>query len=207
MVCLAGIGICGYAGVLKERKLTAAQKKEAIKDFALVKGFIVAICGGLMSAFMAFAFQVGKPIAQAALDAGTSKIYQNNPLLVVALAGGFTTNFFYCIIMNVKNKSIGDYVTGIDRKLLINYILAIISGTVWYLQFYFYGMGITKMGRFDFTSWSIFMAFIIVFSNFWGIYLKEWKLVNWLTKKTLFIGIIVLIISIFIIGMGSYLPI
>jgi L-rhamnose-H+ transport protein len=68
-------------------------------------------------------------------------------------------------------------------------------------------MGITKMGRFDFTSWSIFMAFIIAFSNFWGIYLKEWKLVNRLTMKTLFIGIIVLIISIFIIGMGSYLHI
>jgi L-rhamnose-H+ transport protein len=57
-VCIGGISICGYAGVLKERKLTTEQKKEAIKDFALVKGFIVAICGGLMSAFMAFAFRL-----------------------------------------------------------------------------------------------------------------------------------------------------
>lgn len=203
VVCLAGISICGYAGALKERQLTTAQKKEAIKDFALIKGFSVAIFGGVMSASMAYAFEAGKPIAQAALEAGTSNIYQNNPVLVVALAGGFTTNVICCLFLNLKNKTISDYVARPDKTLLKNYLLAFLSGAMWYGQFFFYGMGTTKMGRYDFASWSIHMAFIIVFSNIWGIYLNEWKLVNRRTKSALLIGILILIVSTFIIGMGN----
>ncbi len=203
VICLAGITMCGYAGALKERQLTPDQKKEAVKDFAFIKGFSVAVFGGIMSASMAFALTAGKPIAQAALEAGTASIYQNNPVLIVALAGGFTTNFICCTFLKLKNKTMSDFVAKPDRTLLRNYLLAFLSGAMWYGQYFFYGMGTTKMGKYDFASWSIHMAFIIVFSNFWGIYLKEWKLVNSKTKMILLIGILVLIASTFMIGIGN----
>ena len=49
------------------------------------------------------------------------------------------------------------------------------AGVIWYFQFFFYSMGTTKMGKYDFSSWTLHMASIIIFATLWGIFLKEWK--------------------------------
>jgi L-rhamnose-H+ transport protein len=206
IVCLLGIAVCGYAGVLKERQLTEKQKKQAIKEFALVKGFIVAVFAGIMSACMAFAIQAGKPIAQAALDAGAKQIYQNNPVFIFAMGGGFTTNCIWCLILTLRNKSASDYVKNPSKTLLTNYVLAFIGGATWYLQFFFYGMGMSKLGKeYDFASWTILMAFIIVFSNIWGLLFREWKGSSRRTYSLIYFGLFVLFISTIIIGYGNYI--
>ena len=204
-VCLAGITVCGYAGVLKERELTDEQKKEAVKEFALTKGFAVAVFAGVMSACMALAISAGKPIARAALDAGAPSIYQNNPVFILAMGGGFTTNFVWCMLLNFKNRSVRDYVTGTCKGLGTNYILASLAGVIWYMQFFFYGMGTTKMGRYDFASWSIHMAFIIFFSNLWGMAFREWKGSSRRTFQFVFAGLAVLVLSTIIIGYGNFI--
>jgi len=206
-VCLAGIGVCGYAGLLKEWYLTDDQKKQAVsqKEFAFWAGVCVAIIGGIMSACMAFAFTAGQPIAQAAVDAGTQDVFKNMPVLIVALAGGFTTNFIATLVMHVRNQSFHSFTANPGPQLAKNYALATFSGMLWYGQFFFYGMGTTKMGRYDFTSWSLHMAFIIIFSNLWGIYLKEWALVTRATYSILWAGIGLLITSVIIVGWGNHL--
>lgn len=204
-ICLAGIAICGYAGIRKERELTEEEKKETIREFALLKGFAVAVFAGVMSACMALAFDAGETIADAARRGGT-KIFANNPIYIIAMAGGFTTNFIWCMILNVRNKSLGDYVTGPAGLLAANYLLAGLAGVIWYGQFFFYGMGTTQMGReYGFSSWTIHMAFIIVFSNLWGLYFREWKGVAPWTRLLVWTGILVLILSTMVIGLGSYL--
>jgi L-rhamnose-H+ transport protein len=206
VVCLLGIAVCGYAGVVKERELTEEQKKQAIKEFALTKGFMVAVFAGVMSACMAFAIQSGKPIAQAALEAGTNPIYQNNPVFIFAMGGGFTTNCIWCLILILKNKSAGDYVKGSSGRLLTNYILAFAGGATWYMQFFFYGMGMSKLGReYDFASWTIHMAFIIVFSNMWGLLFREWKGSSRRTYGLIFFGLFILLVSTIVIGYGNYI--
>ena len=172
IVCLSGIAICCYAGLLKEKELTEEEKKKSIKEFSLTIGVIVAVFAGLMSACMAFAIQAGIPIAERAIEFGTADIYRNNPVFIIAMGGGFTTNFIWCVYLNIKNKSAVDYIT---QGALGNYLLAATGGVVWYCQFFFYGMGSTKMGRYDYASWTIHMAFVIVFSNMWGLIFKEWK--------------------------------
>ena len=203
LVCLIGIALCGYAGVLKEQRLTDDQKKEAIKDFALVKGILVAVFGGIMSASMALAFTAGEPIAVVALAAGSSDVFKNMPLLVLALAGGFTTNCIATMIIMAKKKAFGDYVVRPGNVLLMNYFLAAISGVMWYGQYFFFGTGKTKMGDYSYAGWSIFMASIIIFSNLWGLALREWKLVDRRTRVYLWLGILVLIISVIMIGVGD----
>ncbi|GMU23073.1 MAG: sugar:proton symporter [Phycisphaerae bacterium] len=204
-VCLGGIALCGYAGVLKERQLTDAQKKEVIKDFSLAKGFMFATFGGIMSSCMAFAIKAGDPIAQAALEGGTERVFMNNPTYVLAMGGGFTTNFIAAVILSTRNRSFGNYVLKPYGTLMSNYFLAMISGMMWYGQFFFYGMGTTKMGRYDFASWTLHMAFIIIFSNLWGLYLREWRLVDARTKGALGAGILTLILSTLLIGYGNSL--
>ncbi len=205
LVCLAGIALCGWAGMLKERRLTDAQKREAIKDFSFVKGFTFAVFGGIMSACMAFAISAGKPIADAAIAAGTDKVFSNNPTYVLAMGGGFTTNFIATMILSARNKSFGNYTLRPRATLVSNYVLAFLSGLMWYGQFFFYGMGTTQMGKYDFASWSLHMAFIIVFSNLWGVCLKEWRLVDNRTRGVLWFGILTLIASTVLIGYGNSL--
>ena len=203
VVCLLGIALCGYAGVLKETQLTDEEKKQVIKDFALIKGITVAVFGGIMSASMAFAFTFGMPIAEAAKSAGTVDVFKNMPLLVPALAGGFTTNFISTMIITARKKAFGDYVIRPYSTLTWNYFLAVISGVLWYGQWFSYGTGKTKMGDYSYAAWSIFMAAIIIFSNLWGLLLKEWKLVDRRTKIYLWVGILVLVVSVVMIGVGD----
>jgi len=204
--CLAGIALCGWAGVCKEAELTKEQQKDAIAEFALGKGFAVATVSGILSACFAFALAAGEPIAAEALDHGAKSLFKNNAVLVVILLGGFTTNAIWCLVLNTWNRSFGDYVNGPTGRQLVNYFLSALSGVIWYGQFFFYGMGTTKLGeKYGFSSWSIHMAFIIVFSNLWGIVFHEWRGTSSRTKLRVWFGILTLIVSTMVIGFGNYL--
>ena len=203
LLCIIGIVFCGYAGVLKDRMLTDDQKKESVKEFSAVKGITMAVLGGVMSACMAIAIKSGEPIAAQALKVGTAEVFMNIPIFVFALAGGFTTNFVYTLIFIFRTKSYKGYAIRPPETLFRNFSMATLSGLMWYGQFFFYGMGTTKMGKFDFASWSIHMASIIIFSNLWGLWLNEWSLVNRKTQIYLWAGISLLILSVFFIGIGN----
>ncbi|WP_423129385.1 L-rhamnose/proton symporter RhaT [Gaoshiqia sp. Z1-71] len=205
IIGIAGIVFGGYAGVLKDRKLNKGGNTPSGSEFSVVKGLAVAVIGGVLSAFMAFAIKAGQPLAQEALRGGTEEVYMNNPIFVLAFAGGFTTNFVYTMILSLRKKSFGDFSFRPRSTLFRNYLLATASGVMWYGQFFFYGMGSTKMGQYDFTSWSIHMSSIIIFSNLWGLWLKEWHMADKRTLASLWASIILLILSVLMIGLGNYL--
>ena len=204
-VCLAGIALCARAGVRKEHELTEEEKKQTIREFSLVKGFVVAVFSGVMSACMAFALKAAEPIGGIVVAKGGSDIFQGVPALIVIMAGGFTTNCIWCLALNLKNKSTRDYVTGSFVTLTSNYLFSGLAGVIWYGQFFFYTMGSTKLGDYKFSSWTVHMAFINVFSNLWGIYFREWKGVSRQTLRLVWAGILVLILSTVVIGWGNYL--
>ena len=204
-ICLVGIAICGWAGISKENELSEDAKKKSIREFNFNKGIWVAIFAGIMSACMAFGIEAGKPIAQLAIENGTAHLWQNSAVFVCILAGGFTTNFLWCIFLNLKNRTGADYFGKTQKQLLNNYIFSALAGTTWNMQFMFYGMGTTKMGKYNFSSWTIHMAFIIVFSNLWGLIFQEWKGTSRRTHNIIFAGISVLIVSVMIVGLGNYL--
>jgi L-rhamnose-H+ transport protein len=203
IICLLGIYICGRAGVLKEKELPEEEKKKSVTEFNLVKGLIVAIFSGIMSACFNFGIEAGKPMAEAAVAAGMNPLYQNNVTYVVLLWGGLTTNFIWCMILNARNKSFGDY-TNDKTPLRANYLFSALAGTTWFLQFFFYGMGESKLGN-GASSWILHMAFIILVANMWGIVLNEWKGVSKKTKTTITIGIVTIILSVLLVGYGNSL--
>jgi L-rhamnose-H+ transport protein len=203
IVCLTGIAICGRAGMLKEKDLPEAQKKESIKEFSLVKGLIVATISGILSACFNFGIEAGKPMAAEAVAQGFNPLFQNNVTYVVLLWGGLTTNFLWCMALNAQNKTFGDY-TNKATPLLSNYAFSAFAGTTWFLQFFFYGMGESKLGN-GASSWILHMAFIILVSNGWGFWLKEWRGVSRKTLTTIAIGILAILASVVIVGVGNAL--
>jgi L-rhamnose-H+ transport protein len=203
LVCLLGIFICGMAGMSKEKDLPEEQKRKSIAEFNLVKGLFVATVSGILSACFNFGIEAGKPMAEAAVQQGYNPLFQNNVTYVVLLWGGLTTNFLWCLILHAQNKTFGDY-TNKQAPLARNYTFSALAGTTWFLQFFFYGMGESKLGN-GASSWILHMAFIILVSNMWGIALNEWKGVSRKTKLTITIGILAILASVFLVGYGNAL--
>lgn len=200
-VCLTGIFICGRAGMRKEKELPEDQKKKSIAEFSLMKGLIVATVSGILSACFNFGIEAGKPMAEEAVRLGHNPLFQNNVTYVVLLWGGLTTNFIWCLILNSRNKTFSDYVNP-AKPLMNNYVFAALAGTTWFLQFFFYGMGESKMGN-GASSWILHMAFIILVSNVWGIAMQEWKGVSTKTKSTIALGIFTILVSVLLVGYGN----
>jgi L-rhamnose-H+ transport protein len=204
-ICLGGTAICGYAGVRKEHELTDEQKAGSIRDFALVKGFAVATISAMMSAGTIYGINAGRAIARVAVDLGAPDAYQNNPVLMIVLAGGFTVNSLWCLVLGIKNRSVHQYVAGSVTGLLANYSVVALAAILWYSQMFLYGMSRTKMGVYDFASWSLVTAFMITSSTLWGLALKEWSGVSRRTLLFLCSGMLVLIFSAGVTGAGGYL--
>ncbi len=241
-VCLLGIAFAGAAGISKERELSEEQKRASIKEFNLKKGLVVATFSGVMSACFAYGLAAGDPIKLITVQHGTAVLWQGLPVLVVVLAGGFTTNFIWCVILNMRNRTGHQYFNSEIRAnsvaateeqiletvtdapgeqmavavaisedatthapMLANYLFSALAGTTWYLQFFFYTMGETQMGRFKFSSWTLHMASIIIFSTLWGIALKEWKGSSARTKLLVAGSLFVLVSSTVIVGYGNYI--
>ncbi|MGA3023482.1 MAG: L-rhamnose/proton symporter RhaT [Bryobacteraceae bacterium] len=209
-VCMVGIACAGRAGMSKEREMSEKQKKEVIGEFNLRKGILVATFSGVMSACFAFGLDAGAPIRELTLRHGTSTLWQGLPILVVLLLGGFTTNFVWCVLLNIRNRTGRQYFTataaGAERApMLWNYFFSALAGATWYFQFFFYTMGETQMGRYKFSSWTLHMASIIIFSSLWGIGLHEWRGASRRTWIWLFVSLFVLVASTVIVGYGNYL--
>ncbi len=203
ILCLLGIYICGKAGMLKEKELPEEEKKKSVKEFNLTRGLIVAVFSGIMSACFNFGIEAGKAMATAAVNAGYNPLFQNNVTYVVLLWGGLTTNLIWCMILNAKNKTFKNYVD-VSTPLKRNYLLSALAGTMWFLQFFFYGMGESKLGN-GASSWILHMAFIILVANMWGFILKEWQGVSSKTRVTIIAGVFIIIASVIVVGYGNYL--
>jgi L-rhamnose-H+ transport protein len=89
--------------------------------------------------------------------------------------------------------------------MLANYLFSALAGATWYMQFFFYSMGETQMGAYKFSSWTLHMASIIIFSSLWGIGLREWKGCSRRTLRLLALGLAILIGSTVVVGYGNYL--
>jgi L-rhamnose-H+ transport protein len=243
-LCLIAVAINGAAGLSKEREVTPEEKAEAGEsDFSFGKGLAVAIFAGIMSSFFAFGLKAGAPIGAIAktelLANHRLDLWQNLPVLIVVLWGGFVTNFIWSAVLILKNGSIkqftgapgnnpmrathatGQTLMDLDphvfapgrrlperlgpRILTANYLFASLAGVIWYFQFFFYSMGQTKMGKYDFSSWTLHMASIIIFATLWGLALKEWRGTSRRTKLLVATGLFLLVSSTVVVGYGNYL--
>ena len=143
-------------------------------------GITLAIISGILSACFNFGLEAGKPMSTIAntlwknLHPNQGEfLFRNNVVYVVVLWGGLTINFIYCMYLNAKNRSFADYANN-KAPLTKNYLLSALAGTMWFLQFFFYGMGESKLGN-GASSWILHMSFIILIANMWGSYQMNGK--------------------------------
>ena len=217
LVCILGIIICGRAGMQKEKELKEAIASgdqhglEVKVEYRFGLGMLVSVVSGVLSACFNFGLEAGKPLAEMANAAWQAKtgthtgnyLFMNNITYVVVLWGGLTTNLIWCLLLNTRNKTFGDY-TNKATPLVSNYLFSALAGTTWFLQFFFYGMGESRLGN-GASSWILHMAFIILVANMWGLILREWSGVKRSTLLTIIAGILTIIFSVMMVSWGNAL--
>jgi L-rhamnose-H+ transport protein len=203
---VVGIGITGKAGRLKERDI-ADDEVPVVKDgFHLWKGLLLAGLAGVLSAVYGFALEAGAPIAAVAAEHGAGH-FQGNVIYIFSNSGAFLTTLVYCLFLHRKESTFAEFAApstdASSASLKSNYSLAILTGFLWFGQFFFYNLGHVRMGAYKFTSWAIHMTMLVLFSSLVGLVLREWKGCAKTTKGVLALAIALLIAAVLLIAYGN----
>ena len=196
VVTLLGIAIIGMAGSMKAASLSEEEKKAAVKDFNFPKGLAIALLAGFMSGCFNVGLEFGKDINFGEL---TDPMFRTLPATFLVTFGGFITNAIYCFYQTQKNGTWSDYTK--SSVWGNNLLFCLLAGALWYSQFFGLSLGkgfLTESPTLTTLAFCILMALNVVFSNVWGIILKEWKGCSQKTITVLIVGIIVLVISCFL---------
>jgi L-rhamnose-H+ transport protein len=205
-VSLVGIVCVGLAGRSKEQELPEEEKKKTVAEFNFRKGMIAAIFSGLMSSAMSFGLQGGPGIQKLSLSTEpvTTITWAGIPVLVVVLMGGFLINGGWCLVLNFRNRTAGDYVKA-GAPVGSNLFFASLAGLLWCLQFVCFKTGEPSMGKTSYIGWAVLMAASILFSQLLGILLGEWKGTGRKTRGLLAAGLLLLIASSALAGYAGSL--
>jgi L-rhamnose-H+ transport protein len=204
MLSIVGVLLCGLAGFRKERDLAAVQG--AGIHFNMTTGLFLTIVAGVLSGVFNVSLEVGQPIADLAARNGAGN-FQGNAKQIVSTAGCFAVNLIWFLVAGIKGGTLKEFtgrsgIPGIVRAR--NGLWSAAAGTLWSMQFFFYGLGHVQMGKFQFASWVLHMSMLIFFSYVVGVTMKEWKNVRRSTYAILVVALIVLVLSFVITSYGSY---
>ena len=195
----AGIALCGIAGRFKEKDIARQQKDPS--NFSLAKGLPLCFLAGILSALYGFSLDQGQPVADVAAKYGAGH-FQGNVIYLFSNTGAFITTLIYCLYLHIKEKTFGQYAAG-KQDLPRNYLMSLLTGLLWYGQFFFYGLGHVRMGRYEFTSWAIHMIMLVLLSSLAGLLMKEWMQSRSKTLGTLAAALAVLVMAVLLLTFGN----
>ncbi len=202
-----GIALCGVAGRFKEIDLRSENGGPG--EFSWTKGLLLSLLAGVLSAVYGIAINdVARPLVNVAEQMGANH-WKGNVAYLFVNPGAFLTSLAYCLFLARDNRSLGQLARldsqGQGGTLARNYLLAMLTGTLWYGQFFFYNLGHVRMGSYEFTSWAIHMIMLVLFSNLLGILFREWKGCRWHTFGAIVVALFVLVTAILFLTYGNYL--
>lgn len=204
VLSMLGVMVCGWAGFRKERDLTAAQGSRV--QFHMAKGLVLTVIAGVLSGVFNVSLEVGQPIADMAAQQGAGN-FQGNAKQIVSTAGCFVVNAVWFLVVGLRGGTLKEFTgrSGLTAGLRMrNALWSALAGTLWSMQFFFYGLGHVQMGSFQFVSWVLHMSMLIFFSYGVGVIMKEWSSVHRSTYGMLVVALVVLVVSFVITSYGSY---
>ncbi len=216
---LVGVVFCGVAGRWKENDHAPAGAAVKKGHLAFI-GLALCLLAGILSAVYGISLTEGAPIAEVAKQLATghrvlgidAETFCGNAIYPFSNSGAFLTTALYCLYLHRRHKTLGEMVAlpegGEQASLPMNWAMAILTGCLWYGQFFFYGFGhfyIMKVAGFEQTCWAIHMILLILLGTLIGVVFKEWKGCRPRTLLTLGVAIALLITGKLLLDYGNYL--
>lgn len=205
IVSIVGVAGCGWAGFRRERENNVGQTD--LKKSAMFIGLVLTIIAGVLSGVFNISLEFGQPISDMAAAHGAGN-FEGNAKLIVSTAGCWVVNMVWFLVLGIRKNTLREFTTksGVKGSTITkNLFWSALAGTMWFLQFFFYGLGHVNMGKFQFASWVLHMSMLIFFSYIIGVIMKEWKSVTKRTYVLLVIALVILVSSFIIIAYGSVL--
>lgn len=198
---LVGVLFCGWAGFKKENDI---RNQSSPQQFHMMTGLLLAVIAGILSGVFNMSLEYGQPIADMAAQKGAGH-FEGNAKIIVSTSGCFLVNIIWFVVAGFRQHTLKELKSteGGNKQLTYNYLFSALAGSLWFMQFFFYGLGHVKMGSFQFTSWVLHMSMLIFFSYITGVIMKEWKNVKVQTYVILITGLIILVTSFVITAYGS----
>ncbi|MBM4154633.1 MAG: rhamnose:proton symporter [Lentisphaerae bacterium] len=200
-----GIAMTGWAGRMKETDLTAAGTRG---EFRLLRGLLLSLLAGVLSAVYGFSLEAGEPIADVASAHGAG-VFRGNVTYIFSNTGAFLTSAAYCVLLHLRGRTFGELLrAGPDAgggALSMNYLMSFVTGLFWYGQFFFYNLGHVRMGTYRFTSWAIHMIMLVLFSNLVGVAFREWRGCRNRTHRAIAVALFVLVAAVLLLTYGNHL--
>lgn len=203
ILSMVGVAVCGRAGFLKEREI--AEKGEADAGFDMRKGLWLVLLAGILSGVFGVGAAAGQPIDDLASEHGAVAGFAGYPKYIFLTGGSLLTNLIWWLIVCVRRGTMREFVSvpGGAGRLVFHYLMALIGGMLWFIQFIFYELGHANMGGFKFISWGIHMAMLVFFSFVVGLMFREWHNCKRNTIGVLLAGLIIMVGAFGLITYGS----
>jgi L-rhamnose-H+ transport protein len=206
VTALAGIGFCGYAGMLRERgerigPVVPRQMVGFSRPFGV--GFLICVASGIASAFINVGYTLSEGIVTKVVQMGNRPFAGSNAIWLFMLGGGAITNLAYCGYLLGKNRTWSNFQHPKSTHL---YMLAILMGLLWEGSILAYGSAAPKLGKLGpAIGWPLNLAVSLITANLWGFFTGEWKFSSTRSRRGMIVGLVILLGAIGILGWSSQL--
>jgi L-rhamnose-H+ transport protein len=192
---VVGVILCAQAGGSK-----GESGSSSVKRFRL--GLLIAIVGGVLAPTLNFGIQYGTAL----LSTGVGARYKGFPVEIylawaVFLSSAAVVQASYCFARIVREHSTAVFRAGmLTRDALEVPAMSLL----WISSVFLYGRSAFTLGPLGNSfGWPVFVAFIILTSNAWGVVLREWREASRAAFYRMLAGSAVLIASAFLIGQSK----
>ena len=197
VLMVVGVIFCAQAGGAK-----CAQPGASGARFR--KGLVIAIVGGILAPSLGLGIEYGtKLLATSPAGAAAGGGFNNQIYLAwaVFLSVSAVVQGGYCFYRVVSTKAVSVFISPGAR---LDALQVLGMSTLWISSIYVYGRSVFTLGRLGASlGWPIFIAFIILTSNAWGVILGEWRGSGPGPFRRMLVGSAILVLAAFLIGQGN----
>lgn len=205
-VALAGMGICGYAGILRERreKAGSTSNRQMVGEARpLAIGLVICAGAGIISALMNVGYSLSQSIITTAVEMGNSSFGGSTVIWLLVLESGAVANLAYCGYLLKKNQTWTNF--RMENSVSL-YALAILMGLLWEGGMFAYGDAATKLGKLGpAIGWPLCLVVSLATANCVGFLTGEWKVGAWTVRRWMVLGLVILLVAIGLLGWSGSL--
>lgn len=206
-VVVVGVGLCGWAGKLKEASSPTPPtsnpdgRRPSLTAFKI--GILLCVVSAILSALVNFALIFGAEIRMEALRRGSSPAAANNALWALAFTGNYLVNVGYSLYLLYRRHSFKNFLQpGIGGY----WVWAVFMGVIWAGGILVYGFGVAYLGQLGaFLGFPVMLVGSILAANALGVISGEWKLASARASGLMVVGICVLILAVCVLAYSNQL--
>ena len=200
-IATAGILLCTYAGLLRERRMAADPKSAGFRRGSFRAGIAICIASGLLSPLFNFALICGGDVIAAARAGGALPADAPNLIWAIAMTGGLIPTAAFCGWSLTRARTWGVFA---GSPMLRDPALAVVMGLLFAYGNSFYGTGAEFLGNLGpILGWPVFMAMQVVTGNVLGLATGEWQGAGRAPLRSLALGVAALVVAIFVIAQAE----